>query len=71
MSGLEGVTQIKDDIVCHGVGEEHDRRLEVLLSHKKCILMEALTNTYKIRRKLPLSSALPLVVNREGGSYGP
>ena len=32
MSGLEGVTQIKDDIVCHGVGEEHDRRLEALLS---------------------------------------
>ena len=31
VEGLEGVVQIKDDIVCHGKGEEHDRRLEALL----------------------------------------
>ena len=33
--GLEGVQQIKDDIVGHGKGEEHDRRLEALLARLK------------------------------------
>ena len=31
MEGLEGVQQIRDDIVMHGVGQEHDIRLEKLL----------------------------------------
>ena len=31
MEGLEGVQQIKDDIVVHGKGVEHDRRLKALL----------------------------------------
>ena len=31
VEGLEGVQQIKDDIVVHGAGVEHDRRLEKLL----------------------------------------
>ena len=31
IEGLEGVQQIKDDIVVHGVGQEHDVRLEKLL----------------------------------------
>lgn len=28
LEGLEGIVQIKDDIVVHGKGKEHDRRLE-------------------------------------------
>ena len=31
VEGLEGVQQIKDDIVVHGDGKEHDSRLEALL----------------------------------------
>jgi transposase InsO family protein len=31
LEGLEGVIQIKDDIVVHGCGKEHDTRLEALL----------------------------------------
>ena len=30
VEGLEGVQQIKDDIVVHGDGKEHDSRLEAL-----------------------------------------
>jgi transposase InsO family protein len=32
LEGLEGVVQIKDDLVVHGKGEQHDRRLEALLA---------------------------------------
>ena len=28
LKGLEGVVQIKDDLVVHGVGKEHDTRLD-------------------------------------------
>ena len=31
VEGLEGIQQIKDDIVVHGKGEEHDKRLKALL----------------------------------------
>ena len=31
VEGLEGVQQIKDDIVVHGKGEEHDKRLRALM----------------------------------------
>ena len=31
VDGLEGIQQIKDDIVVHGKGEEHDKRLKALL----------------------------------------
>ena len=31
VAGLEGVLQIKDDVLVHGVGEEHDRRLRAML----------------------------------------
>ena len=31
VEGLEGVQQIKDDIVVHGHGDEHDTRLRALL----------------------------------------
>ena len=31
VEGLEGVQQIKYDIVVHGVGTEHDTRLQALL----------------------------------------
>ena len=30
-AGLMGVVQIKDDLVIHGKGKEHDARLEALL----------------------------------------
>ena len=30
--GLEGVQQIKDDIVVHGKGQQHDSRLRALLA---------------------------------------
>ena len=32
LEGLQGVQQIKDDLVVHGIGEEHDRRLEAVLN---------------------------------------
>ena len=32
LDGLEGVTQIKDDLVVHGKGKEHDARLEKVLA---------------------------------------
>ena len=32
LQGLQGVVQIKDGIVCHGNGREHDDRLKALLS---------------------------------------
>jgi hypothetical protein len=31
VAGLEGVLQIKDDVLVHGVGEEHDKRLCTVL----------------------------------------
>merc|ERR1719347_1408918 len=31
LEGLEGVTQIKDDLVVHGKGQEHDERLKKVL----------------------------------------
>ena len=31
LEGLEGIQQIKDDIVVHGKGEEHNKRLKALL----------------------------------------
>merc|ERR1711888_82853 len=31
LDGLEGIQQIQDDVVVHGVGEEHDERLQALL----------------------------------------
>ena len=31
LKGLEGVVQIKDDVVIHGTGQEHDKRLELFL----------------------------------------
>ena len=31
VAGLEGVLQIKDDMLVHRVGEEHDRRLRAVL----------------------------------------
>ena len=32
LEGLEGVVQIKDDLVVHSKGQEHDKRLEALLA---------------------------------------
>ena len=32
---IEGVQQIKDDLVVHGIGEEHDRRLDAVLKKFK------------------------------------
>ena len=29
---LEGVTQIKDDVVIHGAGRQHDERLKLFLA---------------------------------------
>ena len=31
LKGLEGIVQIKDDLVVHGVGKRHDERLEAVL----------------------------------------
>ena len=31
LAGLDGVVQVKDDIVVHGSEEEHDKRLELVL----------------------------------------
>ena len=31
LDGLEGVQQIQDDVVVHGAGEEHDKRLQAVL----------------------------------------
>ena len=31
LEGLEGVVQIKDDLVVHGKGQEHDERLSKVL----------------------------------------
>ena len=31
LEGLDGVQQIKDDLVVHGIGQEHDDRLDAVL----------------------------------------
>ena len=56
LEGLEGVVQIKDDLVIHGKGQEHDERLRKVLQR----MLEAGLTLRREKRKLGQAEVLCL-----------
>ena len=69
VKGLEGVTQIKDDIVVHGKGKQHDERLKLLLAR----LEEHGLTLRKSKCRLGVSEVLWFghIYNKQGMSADP